>query len=280
MGNCAVELFKKQIIAYRLFLIMLALVGCLSLTACEGKIFDEQEEVTIQRYGKEELQNGKYYVKDGTSFYEPYISPNNLSGQANCVWLDKGEEKFVPTLYADDILVFVSSGVIPEHIQLQHMNDCGYSIGMIGFYPVKTGQVVQYMTGLSNLRIGSSAHEVLSIINASNITLADINEKEVQESDFAKGGVLKGLEYGKTYHLGIYVGSFYKTHKVVADTRIMVTESEIFLEDISLTKNGYYAVRMPEDLQSGYYRIKDQGLFRYVNTDKRTELSKDRGSAK
>jgi len=275
-----VELFKKQIIASQFIIITLVLLGCFSLTACEGKIFNEEVVVTIQRYGKNELQNGKYYVKDGTSFYEPYISPNNLSGQENCVLLDKSEEKFVPTLYADDILVFVSSGVIPEHIQLQYMNDCGYSIGMIGFYPVKNGQVVQYMTALSNLRIGSSAHEVLSIINASNITLADINEKEVQERDFAEGGVLKGLEYGKTYNLGIYVGSFYKTHKVVADTRVMVSEREIFLEDISLTKNGYYAVHMPEDLQSGYYRIKDQGFFRYVNADKRTELSKDRGSAK
>lgn len=274
------ELFKKQIIAWRLGMIMLVLIGCFSLTACEGKIFNEEVEATIQRYGKDELQNGKYYVKDGTSFYEPYGSPNNLSGQANCVWLDKSEEKFVPSLYANDILVFVSSGVIPEHIQLQQMKDCGYSIGVTGFYPVKTGQVVQYMTSLSNLRIGSSAHEVLSIINASNITLADINERAVKESDFAKGGVLKGLQYGETYNLGIYVGSFYKTHKVVADTRIMVAESEMFLEDISLTKNGYYAVRMPEDMQSGYYRIKDQGFFRYVNTDKRTEVSKDRGSAK
>lgn len=230
------------------------------------------------RCSKSELENNSMYVKDGTGFYAPYdaektFTTSNAANRDNrIIWMEQTEEAFVPTLYKGECLAYVSSSSTPSGITLERFKDCGYSVGIIGFSATESGQILQYTTSLKNLKTTSDAYKKFNEINASNITISDIDGKGIEENDFSYGGFIANMEYGKTYSLGIYVGSYYKEHLVEADTKILVSDSSVILSDISLTRNGYYSIHIPDDMESGYYYIQDFGIFRYVNMDKQSAV--------
>lgn len=260
----------------KLLFLLLIIVISIVTSGCKVKIFEEEEVRTIVRCSKSELENNNMYVKDGTGFYVPYnaektfTTSNSENRDNRIIWMKKSEEEFVPTLYKGECLAYVSSSSTPSDITLERFKDCGYSVGIMGFSAVESGQILQYSTSLKNLKSTSDAYEKFSEINASSLTIADIDGKSIDEKDFSYGGFLANMEYGKTYSLGIYVGSFYKEHKVKADTKMLVSDSSISVSDVSLTRNGYYAIHIPDDLESGYYYLQDYGLFRYVSMDKLT----------
>ncbi len=263
----------KKKLAFILLVIVINIVS-----GCNVKIFEEEKEHTIVRYSKSELENNSMYVKDGTGFYVPYdcektfTTTNTANRDDRIIWMDQTEEEFVPTLYKGECLAYVSSSSTPAEITLERFKDCGYSVGIIGFTATENGQILQYTTSLKNLKSTSDAYKIFGEINASSITISDIDGKDVNENDFSYGGFLANMEYGKTYSLGIYVGSYYKEHLVEADTKILVSDSSVILSDISLTRNGYYSIHIPDDMESGYYYIQDFGIFRYVNMDKQSAV--------
>lgn len=273
------ELFKEQVLMVirRRVLLYLALsLSIAVLSGCSAKIFEEKNpEKVMKRYSKENLEDGGFYVKDGTGFFKPYKKESGFSTSASSsriFWMEEKEEELIPVLYKGEVLSYVSSSSTPSKFSIERFKDCGYSVGIRGFLPVKNGQLLQYTASTSNLKEGSSAYELFNGINAQKLTVSDMNGSPVSEQSFTYGGVLAGLEQGKTYALGVYVGSFYKVHEVTADTRILASDSKVELDGISLTRNGYYAVQIPEGLESGYYYAEGYGFFKYVNREKHPSL--------
>ena len=266
---------------WKIWLAVAVAMASMTLTGCGTQIFEDSGEAEVQlvRYGKKELEDNKYYIKDGTSFYMPHSATQTFSSSfavaddSRVIWLKSNEEVLIPTLYRDEPLVFASSNTIPENVTLERFKDCGYSVGIMGFAAKESGKITQYTTNMDNILIGSDAYETLSGVDTSIITVAEFNGKKITSNHFTYGGVLTNLKKNEKCLLGLYVGSYFNELELVADTRVFASDSITILESISLTKNGYYAIQLNEDMETGYYYLQDYGLFRYVNMDKREALS-------
>lgn len=287
------ELLKEQLLKTKkskgcdclkkLMLIFITVLMVALTTGCDVNIFvnEDEEVIKLTRLSKKELVDGKCYIKDGTSFYEPYLatrtftSSYSASDDTRIIWMMEGEESLIPTLYKGEAIVFSTSKSLPEDIKVERFKDIGYTIGLAGFNAVQSGQITQYTANMNNMLLNTDAYNNLSVIEAATLTVAELDGNPVTKNDFTYGGVLADLKKGQSYLLGLYIGSYYNELEIKADARAFVSDSQIVLNEISLTKNGYYSVRATEDMESGYYYLPDIGIFRYINMDKRTAMSQD-----
>ena len=287
------ELFEKQFLKdkgcdslkrIRLNMVFIVVLIAIFITGCGADIFVREEDkiLKLERLGKKELEDGKYYIKDGTSFYAPYLATQTFSSSYTAsddnrvIWMLEEEENLIPTLYEGDTIVFATSKAVPETVEVERFKDMGYTIGLMGLEEKTSGQIVQYTTDAKKTLLGTDIYNSLLNVEAMSITVAEIDGKAVRNKNFTYGGIVSGLEKNKTYLFGLYVGSYYNEMEIKADARTFVSDSLVTLDKIELTKNGYYSIKPSEDMESGYYYLKDYGIFRYIKLDKRTALlSKD-----
>lgn len=259
---------NKGIIIALLLSILLSVTGCDEVQIFKKKVRDD---ILVPLTDKE-IENDKFYIKEGSKFYETYI-PNggNTSNEAQdlderraaCVC--KMETK-IPSLYQNELIAYASDKKILNDITLERYKNLGYSIGCSEGKLTDDGYL-QY-DRRKNIIEKSSLNNVLKNANSDIIRIASINGQTLsQENIDVSTGTIIGLEKYKDYKIGYYAGTKYCEDIVNADTMILKAY-ELYVydkSDIQDTPNGYVCYALDEDMENGFYRVNDGGVFKYYN---------------
>lgn len=243
------------------------------LTGCEDvQIFQTKTDPYKQVALKDsELKNDTYYVKNNTRFYQTYLPKSgNATSQVsalneNRVFVTMQDDSLIPSFYSDELAAFQSNSPDLNEISLERFSDQGYSIGCFSGYVTEDGYLRFTKDGLV---ANSSFQKAIGETDSNDIRIASIDGKEIAPEQInKKAGVLVGLEQGKSYKIGYYVGTKFYEKNITADCKIyeayeMYSFGNDYIDD---TPNGYMAFSMPQDLKPGYYNINGSGLFKYYN---------------
>ncbi|ADL36432.1 hypothetical protein bpr_IV067 (plasmid) [Butyrivibrio proteoclasticus B316] len=243
------------------------------LTGCEDvQIFQTKTDPYKQvPYKDTELVNDRYYVKNNTRFYATYI-PVAGNAQSGTSVLNEGrviatmaDDKLIPTFYSDELAAFQSYSLGLNSVGLERFAVLGYSIGCFSGSITEDGYLYCNKEGLVQ---GSSLYSAIGETESDAIRIATIDGKPLSlEQINRKAGVITGLEQGKTYKVGYFLGTKYYEKNIAADCRMyqayeMYSFGKDYLYD---TPNGYMSFSMPQDMKSGYYNINGGGLYKYYD---------------
>lgn len=266
----------KKIVAPLLVSLVLS---CFTLTGCEDvQIFEQKVDDSIAKPLKDtELENGKYYVKNNTRFFEVYMPKGNASNSIATlnekrVMATLDDDKKIPTHYNDEFIAFQSDSIEFSNVELERFKDLGYSFGCYNGTLTKDGYL--YINTQECVIEDSSFYKAIEEKTSTEIRIASIDGKLLTKENLnTRTGVIVGLEKDKSYKVGYYAGTKYFEENIVADTKIYAAY-ELFSygpDYIKDTPNGYMSFNTPSELKSGYYNINGKGLFRYYNFARGTQ---------
>ncbi len=267
------KLYNKILSFSFIMLSMLTLTGC-----DEVQIFETQTDpFALVALKDSQLADDVYYVKNGTRFFQIYMPGygNASNGTAvlneSRVFLTMKDDSLIPTYYQDELIALQSESTALEEINLERYCEVGYSIGCFSGTVTPDGFLMFDPT--QTLVGGSALGSAIGNTEAKEARIASIDGKTLSSEQInTKAGVITGLEQGKTYKVGYYVGTKYYEKNIVADCKVYEAYEMFYYgsDYISDTPNGYMGISMPEELKSGFYNINGSGLFKYYDYTKGT----------
>lgn len=248
---------------------MLLFVSLVTLTGCEQDIFqDKNAKYKLKAVEDDDLESNIYYVKDGTKFYEVHALSSSGSGMdldvTKCAWT-VSDEPLIPSYYRNELLAYASNRVDTNTILMERYKDCGYSIGIYGA-SFEDGYIS--FQASSNTIKNTEAKTAFESDKSNYILIETINGNPVNENMLNEAGMITGMEKDGVYEVTFYAGTYYGTATVTADTHFFQSYEMYTLDDINITKNGYVSIKLPDDLECGYYNVNGDGFFKYYNFKK------------
>ena len=256
-------------------IIMISSIALLS--GCDKPLFqtpiDKYEQVHIK---KEEMQNDIYYIKEGTEFTSVLKADTDTTkigtGKKKTLAFLTVNYKTVPTLYKNEIIAIASEKTSLSAISVTRFKEAGYSFGFFGLQMDSDGYLVGQLK--QNLFRYSDTYSYLDEKSVStNYRIVAINGEPVNQNMIDNAGVITCLEQNAKYEVDYYAGTKYQTDTFASNVLTLEEYEYYTLDDLSDTKNGYVSYQMPEDAKSGWYYIKDAGMFRYIAENKGTDES-------
>lgn len=247
----------------------LMIMTCTALTGCEQEIFqDKNAKYRLKAVEDDDLDTNIYYVKDGTKFYQVHELSASSAGVdldvTKCAW-SVSDESLIPSYYQNELLAYASNRVNTDAILMERYKDCGYSIGLYG---------ASYEDGYISFQVSSNAikkskaYVAFDNDKSNYILIETINGNPVNETMLNEAGIITGMEQNGLYEITYYAGTYYGTATVEADTHFFQSYEMYTLDDIGITKNGYVSIKLPSDLECGYYNVNGAGFFKYYNFKK------------
>lgn len=259
---------KKKIIAITLMigLCLTSFTGCKKL---DGIV--EKGEVDVTKpIDKSDVTEGVYILTAKGKFYKPNTLNQSFTASATMPSNDRyiysvDGSKFVPTLYKDDSLIYVSSSAIPDELDVETFDSKGYTIGAIA---ISEGTNGKFSVTKENTISGSDfAKQVTESSGSANaIIIIKIAGSKLEKERLTKAGTVKNLQKGNKVTVEAYAGTYYKEIKTEADTRIWVSSAISTIDNMRLTKNGY--VEIQHSFAEGFYDINNEGLIRYKDENR------------
>lgn len=244
----------------------LTLVSALSLSGCSEKILVGGKTDYAAELKADELSEGIYiYTSDG-KFYQCNNYGQSYSGttyQANssrvCWYTD--DEKFIPTVYADDRFIYMTKGGIPDNFVIEQFVDLGYTVGTRNMVYDTSQQGISTM--LNDALSISNYYSVLSGMVSANdsILLTELNGSPITQENLTYAGTFAGLEKDKKYRFSMFKGTYYGEFDAIADTRVFASYSTSETLGYTRTKDNYVIINLSDSMQEGYYNINDTGMF-------------------
>ena len=247
--------------------LIFSLLAVLVLSGCEMEIIeDKNAKYTLDPVDKGALVSDKYYVKDGTKFYqiyEPDMSNKSVGlSEDKCAWFIK-DESLIPNYYSNEYLAQSSRQVkMDDEMTLERYEDDGYSFAVHGAY-FSDGYIKFNYS--SNVIEETSAAELFQDDTINELMIETIDGQPVTADMINEAGIITGLEKDREYNITYYMGTYYKNGIIKADTHFLRCFEVFTVSDKTITKNGYISLKVQPDLKSGYYRLGNNGFFRYLD---------------
>ena len=271
---------KKKLFLATLLAISFVLTGCggSSNENTLGNVTGNKDSYTAK------LEDGIYYVRDnhsGTNECVPVYFGNGTFNEGTIttraekdrvLWYKDDADK-IPTLYKGDSLIYFTKGVLDEHVVLERFEDFKYTIGICNMEEIKSGRYEIYTDPDKKCTYpGSETDHILQLSNESVILdfLGDkyiraVDEEDEIESYLSRCGTLLGLEKDTYYDCKIYEGTIEHEYSFPANIWALGSMEVWESYDYKFTEDNIIEVELPEWLNTGYYLINGQGLFRYVD---------------
>lgn len=247
------------------------------LSGCGTIIKEEEVVLDIPEYSLENLPDGTFLKVEDT-FYTPYNAGKTYSQIAmnstpdRVLWYTN-EKQHIPTYRNGNQIVYKDSGTIPQQFSLEGFEHVCDSVGIRGITLNENGR---YTLLRASIKAGSDADVQLDKYSGT-IVLDNIDGNTVNSTMINRTGSISGMELGKTYTIGFYIGTKYYECNIMADTEIYASKSITTLNQYELTKNGYLILQMPDLLTPGYYDLNCNGVVYYtgiLNTENTSESEK------
>lgn len=251
------------------------ILATLLLSGCGEIIIDSQK---VNDYGKpiskEDLQDGIYIRTANNEYYQANTIGQNYEDTTYAARADRlcwyTGDKFIPTLYADDQLVYITQESIPSTFLVEEFKDLGYTIGAnaLEYSNELNGVSAQLEKGL----LESDYYKVLSekVNDEDNLLYVEINNTPITLDNITYAGTFAGLEEGKKYKISLYKGTYYTEVDVVADTRVFASYSTSETLGYTRTKENYVVIELSPNIEQGYYTVDNSGMF-YLSHEKRSK---------
>lgn len=253
-------MIRKSLILYILVISMVFMSGC------DIQIFEDKSSKYIAKaLNRNELETGNYYVKRDTKFFK--IHPCQMSSESSELDSSKSawtilDETLIPDYYCNELIAKPAASVEKEAVTLERYKDCGYSIGVYG--AVFLDGFISFSTN-NNIIDDTEAAKRFENDRSDNILIETINGVPVNEEMLNEAGIILGMEKDQSYEITFFAGTYYGKTVVKAETHFLQSFEIYNVDNYELTKNGYVAIRLPDDLECGYYRFDNSGFFRYYN---------------
>ena len=277
---------KRKFIAMTVLAVSLSLFGC---GATEQP--NAENDPNAYLYS---LTDGVFYIRHSGNECEPLyhgectfnkgeintnITPNRI------MWFREDWEK-IPTLYKGDSLILYTESDMNEYFVFERFDDIGYSIGMRGFETRASGRL-QLSTDIERkLTYPNSDADEINKFKTAYVTIetlggvilrdyssltqdSDKKDEDNVEEDFTRVltryGTIRNLVEGETYTAEVYTGTVRHEMQFKADVRILGDYEAIARNNYEFESERIIVIEIPDWIQSGYYMINGQGIFRYVN---------------
>ena len=260
---------KKVYMAITSIIIAICLTGCQNV-----QIFEHKEKLEFKEYKENELQNGVYYVKNGTSFAPVYdLETKSFKGvskkiiQSRVAWLTN-DSFMIPEHYAGEIIAYKSQEANLINVVLERFEDMGYSLGIYGGTLGEDGYY--HMSVKENTIAGSEVQAKLSKAYSDEIRIVSIGNTPISDVIDQGSGIITQLGENKTYTMEFYAGTQFYRDNFTADTHFLrpfelYNYNSDYIKD---TTHGYMSFNTPADLKSGYYYLNGAGFFIYHDYEK------------
>ena len=290
-------------------IVLLFIAGCVitGLTACSAPTAggNTPEVEQNSKITADELEDGCLYVlnSDGKTDIKEALEKNKALDfkkcpqgdvnfdlkdtnnsdssvdDSNAVWFVKDTDNAIPTLYEGDYLLYVSSTETPDPIQFVRYADYGYTIGISnletqnnnGHYFLMIDED-DYTTYIDK---NSDAAAITTFKDVNNLYLDKVGDMDINNSTVSPGGTVTGLKKGEAYKCEFYTGSYYQDFKLTANVRAFGYLEDFTTYNYKFLHSSCIKIDLPDYLKTGYYYVKNLGMFRYVSSkDKKTYNNK------
>lgn len=254
----------------------LAAIMILSLAALAGCGRNEEEIVyELTPVTEEELETGCYYVKSGDQYYKMPDTTGRASFDGDSLVAKEAssdrtlmfgqDDVFIPTLYKDDMLIYVTKEAIPTSFTWERYEDDGYTIGVAGLSENEAGRYTTSKTATTVKADSSFGQALADVADEETIIIDKVDNTSVSNANISTGGSITGLTYGTEYTVDTYVGSEYIEAKATADTHVFTSFELYETSTYDFAQANYIVLTVPSYLRSGYYLINGTGFVKYAN---------------
>lgn len=295
---------KKLLTLFLCFTLVLMQTGCIFED-------DEDEKEEIDPYAiiantKDTLKDNTYYIKHGEEFYEigvyePSFKDDRDNDHEYTIKLEKDfpdpmgdksrtylyekdkSELLIPTMYADDELIYKTSQTISGDIEWERFADGGYTFPVRGlklnsfnkatfknyYFNIpeesETAKVIKPAQGGLTEETDEDGKDLLreftlNAIDGTAVTaemLTDYGTVKDPKFLFEKG-------YDDEFTLDFYKGTKLMQVKTKANWRIFYNFEDYWTNEFEYSDNGYLIIKIGKAFKTGYYKTGTSGLFRYV----------------
>lgn len=297
--------YKKRLITFStaIALCISMFATSVSLSGC-GILIEEEESTNTPTNSTATMTSGMYYiwhnpsaenikndlngVENETNIFFPVYSGNytfvgqeNSAGMAGdesrIIWAMNDSLDKIPTFYQGDELIYYNTSYMPQSFTFERFEDMGNTFGIAGLTELKSGRYAYYFTD-NKVYEKADMGRILKLQEAAeSCTFDKISSIQLTSDMLTRGGLITGVEAGKTYNFNIYAGTVEYNADFVADTRAFMSMEEVTCYEYDLPEAEIAIVKIPDYLKTGYYYINGCGLFRYVsegtNYDETTDFN-------
>ena len=262
----------------RKYLLIICILCALILTGCST----ERKAVTIEETNPAEvitdmkkLEDGMFYILHDGSYYPLYEGVASFKRDKISSYTDNSRSlcfnddwDHIPTMYMGDSLIYYTGDNLDETVTFERFEDFGYSIGITNLSRLESGRYAFDATEDESeentcINPNSDAARLLDL-NMSQVIIDNIGGAQLRSGNISRGGSIIGLEKDRLYSTDIYVGTNLRNYILKADTRILTSMEVTKVNNYSFLRSKILEVYIPENFNSGYYRVDNAGLFRYV----------------
>ena len=267
----------KKILAITLLLSFVLAVPA----GCGKKRYDKDGNM-LQLQQSEMLREEGLFIRvedeNGGTVFQPLVEPGelgymsfaemaeveDLKGSSSRYIMLANMDHLIPMITGTNILVYAEDdAIVPEYFQLEKFTDCGYTFG-------GTLSSSEEQSGLQLGKMFVKNSNFKSVWGDRNnfelYILESIGGVKIGENNLDSNGVFQGLAKDTKYEFSSFVGTKYEAVTCVADTHYFVFEKAIRMNQkdcVVWTTNGFVIVKLPKDLESGFYLVNGTGLFYY-----------------
>lgn len=273
----------------RLLAIMLSGMFLISAACSSNKVMDKDGNM-LEYTESEVIKQTGFFVhvtksKD-EAVYNPLLKPTSVGYQS----FDSGKmsemesettrfimianhDNLIPVITGSSFLIYVETdSLLPATFKFEKMEDRGYTFGaLFETKESETGLFIQNMSGSaldstyyvpdSDFKKKWEKKSNLDVYSIDNIGGGGVGARNLDEN-----GAFKGVEKDSSYKMAAFIGTQYETIVVKADTHYLVAGQSTTVSQrdcVTRTMNGYAIIKLPSNLEAGYYIINDEFLFFY-----------------
>lgn len=230
-----------------------------------------------------QLESGRFYVVQGEYYYpviKGYIPMEEdeigttIDPTRKMFFLTQDEVR-IPTFYKDQCeLVYYSKTGLLDFIAWERYSDEGYTLGLWDIQEMISGRIFINTDQENDKHIciypGKPTEAIYNYETEPKAILIDKIGNVQANKDFLYDGMInpEDLTKNQEYDLALYDGTHYHHFKEAADMHYFKAY-ELFasIEYETMQQENFYHVEIPDYFVTGYYRIKNGGLLRFVDGD-------------
>ena len=176
--------------------------------------------------------------------------------------------KYIPTLYKDDYLIYVCKSEIPEEFEVERFRATEDTIGISG---IKKSSKGTYTFSPNRIVVNSNVYDksYANLSDAKAVTILSINGNKNIGEMLSEAGTIDGLEKGKDVDIELMRGTMYSEGKIKADTKFYYSVATATINTYTTTKNGYIILKLPDNITKGYISVDGRGIMRVSDENRK-----------
>ena len=272
----------KKLMKSALFLTLIFLLG--GCGTSRKSVVTEEEAYEKEVKDMKDLEDGMFYILHDGKYYPLYEGESSFSKEDIASYGEDSRSLYfnsdwdnIPTMYMGDSLIYYTNDNLNETVTFERFEDFGYSVGLSNLMRLDSGRYAFDATKSDSdynefINRKSDAYR-LSELDMTQVIIDNIGGAQLRSGNISRGGSIIGLEKDRLYSTDVYVGSNLKNYILKADTRILTSMDVSQVNNYSFLRSKILEIYIPSGFNSGYYRVNDKGLFRYVVGTSYTEAT-------